>query len=207
MLTIDNLSLFKDDKKIFSNLGFSISIASALIIRGKNGCGKSSLLKILAGISQPTSGKILWGGTDVEEMRSDFNGDTQFIGHKNFLKPELSVKENLSFYSKLNDSSAALMSGIRFFDLEEFLDVKISKLSAGWQKRVMLAKLLSCPATLWILDEPSNNLDNKGRDKLYELIKNRIKDDGLVIMATHDEKFFDLGPNLDLENFSSQKIK
>jgi heme exporter protein A len=91
MLTVDNLSLFKDDKKIFSGLGFSVSLNSALIIKGRNGCGKSSLLKIIAGISKASSGKILWGENDVENFRDDFNGDSQFLGHKNFLKPELSV--------------------------------------------------------------------------------------------------------------------
>ncbi|OFW80613.1 MAG: heme ABC exporter, ATP-binding protein CcmA [Alphaproteobacteria bacterium RIFCSPLOWO2_01_FULL_40_26] len=201
MLTIDNLSLFKDDKKIFSALGFSVSINSALIIRGRNGCGKTSLLKIIAGISDATSGRILWGGEDVKNFRADFNGDTQFIGHKNFLKPELTAFENLRFYSKLSDTEMALDSALNFFELQNFADEKIKKLSAGWQKRVMLAKLLACPATIWLLDEPSNNLDKDGKEKLYGLIKTRIKEDGLVIMTTHDEMFFDLGHRLNLEDF------
>ncbi len=203
MLTIDNLSLCKDDKKIFCNLGFSISTSSALIIRGKNGCGKSSLLKIIAGISASSAGKILWGGVDVEQMRTDFNGDSQFLGHKNFLKPELTVRENLAFYSKLKGVEAALEFGINFFDLSGCSESKVKNLSAGWQRRVILAKLLCCPATLWLLDEPSNNLDLDGRKKLYELIKGRIKEDGLVIMATHDEMFFDLGPQVNLEDFQA----
>jgi len=201
VLTIDNLSLFKDDKKIFSALGFSVSINSALIIRGRNGCGKTSLLKIIAGISDATSGRILWGGEDVKNFRADFNGDTQFIGHKNFLKPELTAFENLRFYSKLSDTEMALDSALNFFELQNFADEKIKKLSAGWQKRVMLAKLLACPATIWLLDEPSNNLDKDGKEKLYGLIKTRIKEDGLVIMTTHDEMFFDLGHRLNLEDF------
>jgi heme exporter protein A len=202
MLTVDNLSLFKDDKQIFCNLGFSISLGSALIITGKNGCGKSSLLKMIAGITPPNSGKILWGGVDVEEMRGDFNGDTQFLGHKNFLKPELSVFENLLFFARLSDTEAALDSGLNFFGLNEIADKKVKSLSAGWQKRAMLAKLMVCPATIWLLDEPSNNLDKAGKEKLHGLIKTRVKEDGLVILTTHDESFFDLGPKLDLENFN-----
>jgi len=202
MLTIDNLSLFQDRKKIFANLGFSVSLNSALIITGKNGCGKSSLLKIISGISKPTSGKILWGEADVEGFRADFNGDTQFLGHKNFLKPELSIWENLRFYSRLADTEAALNSALNFFDLQAIKNEKVKTLSAGWQKRAMLAKLLACPATIWLLDEPSNNLDKAGKEKLHGLIKTRIKEDGLVIMTTHDEMFFDLGPRIDLEIFS-----
>ena len=202
MLTIDNLSLFKDHKKIFASLGFSVSINSAFIITGGNGCGKSSLLKIIAGISKANSGKILWGGADVEEFRGDFNGDMQFLGHKNFLKPELTVLENLRFYSKLADTERALDSALSFFDLTAIKNEKVKTLSAGWQKRVMLAKLLACPATIWLLDEPSNNLDKAGKEKLHGLIKTRIKEDGLVIMTTHDEMFFDLGPKLNLEEFN-----
>lgn len=205
MLTVDNLSLFKDDKKIFSHLGFSVSTSSALIIKGRNGCGKSSLLKILAGISAPTSGKILWGDVDIEEMRDDFNGDSQFLGHKNFLKPELTVRENLDFYARLNGTEIALESGLSFFGLTNLSNQKVRKLSAGWQKRVMLAKLLCCPSTVWFLDEPSNNLDLEGKEKLCDLIKTRIKESGLVIIATHDEMFFDLGPTLDLELFTTSE--
>jgi heme exporter protein A len=201
MLTIDNLSLFRDDKKIFSNLGFSVSTSSALIIKGYNGSGKSSLLKIIAGILPPTSGKILWGGEDVENFRDDFNGDMQFLGHKNFLKSELTVFENLDFYTKLADTQAALPAALSFFGLDKVRDEKVKNLSAGWQQKTRLAKLLACPATIWLLDEPSNNLDKETKEKLYQLIKQRIKEDSLVLTVTHDEMFFDLGPELDLKNF------
>lgn len=202
MLTIDNLSLFKDDKKIFGNLGFSVSLNSALIITGPNGSGKTSLLKIIAQISQASSGKILWGGVDVNEMKSNFMGDLQYIGHKNFLKPELTVLENLQFYAGLADTRAALESALNFFDLTKLQDKKIYQLSAGVQKRVKLAKLMACPATIWLLDEPTTNLDKATKEKLHALIKARIKEDGLVIIATHDESLFDLGIKLELENFN-----
>jgi heme exporter protein A len=202
MLTVNNLSFFKDDKKIFSDLGFSVGIGSALIITGRNGCGKSSLLKIIAGISKAKQGEILWGGNNIENFRDDFNGDSQFLGHKNFLKTELTVAENLKFYAKLSATKEALSSALSFFQLTNLADEKVKTLSAGWQKRVMLAKLLCCPATVWILDEPSSNLDKAGKEMLHGLIQTRIKEDGLVIMVTHDEMFFDLGPRLNLEDFS-----
>lgn len=202
MLTLNNLSLFKDDKKIFTNLGLSISLSSALIITGKNGCGKSSLLKIIAQISKPSAGEILWGSVNVEEFLSDFTGDLQYLGHKNFLKPQLTVLENLQFFARLADTENALMPAINFFELEEFLNRKVSTLSAGLQKRVQLAKLLACPSTIWILDEPSINLDKKWREKFHDLIAQRIKEDALIILASHDEIFFDLGIKLNLESYN-----
>ena len=201
MLTIDNLSFYKDNKKIFSDLSFSLSISSALIITGKNGCGKSSLLKIIAGIYETQSGRVLWGNENIENFRDDFNGDTQFIGHKNFLKPELTVKENLEFYADLRGTKNAVAPALEFFSLRDLQDSMVKNLSAGWQQRVMLTKLLACPSTVWLLDEPSNNLDKDGKEQLHELIKNRIKDRGLVILTSHDEMFFDLGPKLNLEDF------
>lgn len=202
MLTLNNLSLFKDDKKIFTNLGLSISLSSALIITGQNGCGKSSLLKIIAQINQPSSGEILWGGVNVKDFLDDFTGDLQYLGHKNFLKPQLTILENLEFFARLAGTEGAVLSAINFFELEEFLDVKIAKLSAGLQKRVQLAKLLACPATIWILDEPSVNLDKKWREKFHDLIAQRIKENALVILASHDEIFFDLGVKLNLEIYN-----
>ncbi len=202
MLTIENLSLSRDNKKIFSEVGLSICIGSTLVITGKNGSGKSSLLKILAGITKADSGKILWGKEDIENFRADFYGDMQFIGHKNFLKQELTIAENLRFYSRLSGTEIAIPSALRFFGLEDFADEKVKKFSAGWQKKIMLAKLMACPATIWLLDEPSNNLDREGKELLYNLIQMRSKEDGLVLLTTHDEMFFNLGPKLNIEDFA-----
>jgi heme exporter protein A len=202
MLTIDNLTLFREGKKIFSNLGFSLSINSLLVITGKNGVGKTSLLKIIAGISKATSGKILWGEKNIEDFRDDFNGDLQFLGHKNFLKPELTVIENLKFYAQLSGTEILIPASLNFFKLSELANQKVKKLSAGWQKRVMLAKLLACPATIWLLDEPFSNLDSEGKILLKGLIQTRIKENGLVILTSHDQDLFDLGIKINLEEFA-----
>lgn len=204
MLTVDNLSFYKNHKKIFSNLSFSIAPQSVLIVTGKNGVGKTTFLKILAGITKPTLGKLLWSDIDVEEIRDQFNGDLQFLGHKNFLKSELSVLENLRFYTKLHDSEILLPSALRFFNLEEIANQKIKTLSMGWQRRVMLAKLICCPATIWLLDEPTNNLDKAGKEKLKGLIETKVNEGGgLVIIVTHDEFLFDIGVKLNIEDFIS----
>lgn len=203
MLTIDNLTLIKDNKEIFSNLGFSVSTSSALIIKGKNGSGKTSLLKIICNIMQANSGQILWGGQNINQFRDDFNGDLQFIGHKNFLNLELTIKQNLLFFTRLHGSESALAAALNFFELEKIQNTTVKKLSAGWQKRVMLAKLLCCPTTIWLLDEPTTNLDNDCKEKLLGLIKTRIKENGLVILTSHDDFFDEIGVQVKLEDFKN----
>ena len=201
MLTIENLECKKNERTIFSELGFTLFLGSALIVSGKNGSGKTSLLKIIAGISKESKGKILWSGENIEDFRNDFNGDLQFIGHKNFLKQDSSVLENLLFYAKLHDSETLIPAALRFFKLEEKMDERVKNLSAGWQKRVQLARLLACPATIWVLDEPSNNLDAAGKKLLKGLIETQLENRGVVVMATHDEEFFKLGARVCLEDF------
>jgi heme exporter protein A len=219
MLTVENLSFEKNYKKIFGNLGFSIGLGSALIITGKNGSGKSSLLKIIAGIAKSSAnsfeqksnnedksllnqGKILWNNNDIEDFRDEFNSDVEYLGHKIALRANLTVAENLGFYAKLKDSEILISAALRYFNLEQFKNFKVTKLSAGWQKKVLLAKLLCCPATIWILDEPSSNLDNSSKEQLYSLIESKIKNSGIVIIATHDEIFFKLGPRINVEDYN-----
>ncbi len=202
MLSVENLSFYRNDQKIFADLGFSLFLNSALIITGKNGSGKTSLLKIIAGVFKESSGKILWDDQNIEDFRGDFNGDLQFLGHKNFLKQELTVIENLRFYADLTDSKMLLSSALKVFGLEEFADKKTKELSVGWQKRAMLAKLIACPATIWVLDEPTVNLDLQGKKIFCDLVKTKISNKGIVIIATHEPELFDFAANINMEDYS-----
>lgn len=205
MLTLNNLTYYIDNKQIFKNVGLSISTTSALIIKGDNGSGKTSLLRLICGLDKSYDGKILWGKNNVENMRHDFNADIQYIGHSNFLKQHLTIEQNLKFFSKLYDCELALESALSFFEILDQRNIIIKKLSAGIQKKVMLAKLLACPSTIWILDEPLVNLDKKFQDKLLSLIKTRIKEGGLVIIATHSDIFDKLGPTININDFKNDR--
>lgn len=205
MLSVENLELRKNNQKIFSNLGFSLFVGASLEVKGKNGSGKTSLLKIITGISKQSSGKILWAGKDIEEFRPDFNADLQYLGHKNFLKQELSVYDNLNIYASLHETTILIPSALSFFKIAHLKDKKVKTLSAGMQKRVMLAKLLTCPATIWILDEPTTNLDKEGRGLLHGLIKTKLENQGMVIIATHEENFLDFAAKINMEDFHECK--
>ncbi|HLD76908.1 MAG TPA: heme ABC exporter ATP-binding protein CcmA [Rickettsiales bacterium] len=201
MLSVENLGFYRNDQKIFTNLGFSLFLNAALVVVGKNGSGKTSLLKIIAGLFKESSGKILWDEQNITDFRDDFNGDIQFLGHKNFLKQELSVFENLKFYADLTDSKILIPSALKIFDLEEFANKKIKELSNGWQKRVMLAKLVACPATIWILDEPTINLDSQGKKIFCDLVKTKIANQGMAIIATHEPELFDFAAKINMEDY------
>jgi heme exporter protein A len=206
MLTLDKINYSKNQKKIISNLGFTIGLNSCLTISGKNGSGKTTLLKIIAGLTSlgkpEDSGQILWNNEDIENIKEDFYSDIQYLGHNNFLKKDLSVLDNLLFYARLSDSEILVPSAIRYFKLDNILYCKVGKLSAGWQKRVMLAKLLCCPSTIWLLDEPTINLDKDGKELLFNLVSTRIKEEGIVLIATHDDLFSSISANINLEDFN-----
>ncbi len=202
MLTVHKLSISYHHKKVFSNVGFSLPLGACLLIKGGNGIGKTSLLKAIAGISNIESGEILWNNHNIEQILPSFQQETKFIGHKNFFKPQLSVLENLLFYSKLTNTEITVPMAMHFFGLTDLSDHKIAKLSAGWQQRCLLALLLTNACGLWLLDEPTKNLDLAGKQQLKGLIQTRIKQNGIVIIATHTNIFDDLGQGLFLQDFT-----
>ena len=193
MLTIENLSLSKNGINIFSNIGFSLFLGATMVVTGKNGSGKTSLLKILAGISKESSGKITWDGVEIDKIRADFGKDMQFIGHKNFMKLDLTVLENLEFYASFYESEMLIPAALNFFKIEDLFDKKVKYLSAGMQKKVMLCKLMICPATLWILDEPDSNLDDESKKLLAGLIRSKTENGGMVVVASHEPGIYEGG--------------
>ena len=201
MLTLNSITYHKNQQLIFKDLGFSIGSGSGLILSGSNGSGKTTLLKIIAGLCCQNSGEILWNNENIKKFYPEFSADINYIGHKNFLKLQLTVWQNLSFYANLSDAAILLPATIKYFSLEKILQKPINQLSSGWQKKIMLAKLLCCPAAIWLLDEPTINLDEQTKKLLFNLVSTRIKDGGIVIIATHDEIFKPLANIIYLEDF------
>jgi heme exporter protein A len=205
MLTLNKINYSKNHQKIICDLGFSAGLNSCITLKGKNGSGKTTLLKIIAGLNEVNSknnnGELLWNNKSINHIKEDFYSDLQYIGHEDSFKSDLTILENLLFYTRINESELLIASAVRYFKLDNFIDIKLHKLSAGMRKKVALAKLLCCPATIWLLDEPTINLDKESRELLFNLVSTRIKENGIVIIATHDDLFKDISAEINLDDF------
>lgn len=204
MLTLKNISCKRGEKTLFKNLSFTIGDRCALVIRGANGSGKTSLLNIIACLSSPSEGEILYANENVTGKHwKEYCSIIQYIGHKNALKPQLTVLENLQFWAKLRDSDERLNAALSFFDLDKYKHTPCGKLSQGWQKKAALARLLALPSEIWLLDEPFTNLDEDTKLKLNSIIETRCENGGSVILAAHGAVNINNSVELNLEDFTA----
>ena len=189
MLEIKSLSCERDERLLFSDLSFSISSGEVLQIEGENGTGKTSLLRILCGLSASFEGEIFWKNQPIDEVRDDFNHAMLYVGHLAGVKAALSPEENLQWMMRLAPSlnKLTIYQALEKVGLYGFEDVPCHTLSAGQQRRVGLARLYLSAAPLWILDEPFTALDKKGVAEKEALIAQHVHAGGAVILTTHHD--------------------
>jgi len=191
MVSCLNITCQRGDRTIFYRLGFSLLPGSLLQLTGGNGAGKTSLLRIMAGLL-PAEGQILFRNEQ----------GIHYLAHQNALKPELSVLENLRFWAKLSGEEILLTPAMRYWGLEALADMRVGRLSAGWQRRTALARLMVSPAAVWLLDEPTQNLDSKGKALLAGMISAQCNGGGIVVMATHEMDLVKPALQLAMEDFA-----
>ena len=188
MLTATGLSCVRGERCLFTELDLAVGPGEWLHVQGENGTGKTSLLRILAGLSPPAAGAIRWNGEPTQTLAEDFRKELLFLGHHGAVKEELTPFENLSLAAQLDgttlDESAALKALARF-GLRGREDLAVRFLSAGQKRRVLLARLAVRKATLWILDEPFTALDVKAVDMLSGLIVEHVTQGGIAILTSH----------------------
>ncbi len=202
MLTLNNISCSRGGRQLFKNLGFTLGDCCVLLLKGPNGSGKTTLLNVVAGFITPDSGEVLYANENVKgDHWQEYCEMVQYLGHKNAIKPKLTVRENLEFWAGLRDCKDRIDAAIAFFDLEEFENTECGKLSAGWQRKVALAKLLACRSEIWLLDEPFTNLDEDTKLKLASMINTRCEQGGSVIIATHEDSLISNACEINLEEF------
>tara|TARA_Y100001970_G_scaffold150158_1_gene184132 strand:+ start:79 stop:681 length:603 start_codon:yes stop_codon:yes gene_type:complete len=176
LLESKNLSLMRNDHYIIRDLSIEISPKTVVNIFGNNGSGKTSLLKVLSGITEKTNGEILRNNVDVI-----------YVGHKNGLKSNLTIHENLAL-DNLQDrviSSDEIDNVIRKYQMFDYRDTLVKNLSHGQQKRVCLMRTIIINSNLWLLDEPYSALDSKGIDILNNTIKEAVTNGVAVLMTNH----------------------
>ncbi|WP_077730739.1 cytochrome c biogenesis heme-transporting ATPase CcmA [Methylocaldum sp. 14B] len=182
------LECVRSDSLLFSDLNLSVRAGQVLQIEGPNGSGKTSLLRILAGLTPPSDGEVLWRGENIARRRSAFLSEVAYLGHQLGLKAELSVEENLRLSLALNGLSflhESLAEALRTVGLTGREDTPARALSAGQRQRIALARLIMSSAKLWILDEPFTALDVGGVSLVETLLEAHLSCGGLAVLTSH----------------------
>jgi heme exporter protein A len=190
MLEARALACVRGERRLFEGLNLTVSSGECLHVRGENGVGKTSLLRLLTGLSKPETGEILWGGLSINKDVSTFHRELLFLGHRDALKEDLTALENLQLYAALDDihlPDEKALSALWRFGLRGREHLPVSCLSAGQKRRVLMARMLTRQAKLWILDEPFNALDVHAVQALQDLIAEHVEFGGLVVLTSHQE--------------------
>ena len=184
-----NISCIRGNKLLFKNLNFKLFSGELLLIKGANGSGKTSLLKILSGLLKPISGSIIVNKKDMNLLKDEYFKYFEYVGHENAIKSALTVRENLNFYLKIKKdlTKKNFEKSIKIFNLKNLLDVKIENLSSGDKRRVSLSRLILSKSKMWFLDEPTNGLDKINTLNFFKILKQHLLFNGLAIIASHDE--------------------
>jgi heme exporter protein A len=186
-LSVSKLQCVRDERILFDDLNFSLNAGQVLQIEGHNGSGKTSLLRILCGLSQPMEGQVLWRGEDIQNDYNAYWMQLNYVGHFQGVKGDLTPLENLAVARSLSTqpTDTPLEDALAQVGLRGFEDVPARALSAGQQRRVALARLLVKQADAWILDEPFTALDKKGIAWVEGQLAQHADKGGLVVLTSH----------------------
>ena len=190
MLQGSNLACVRGDRRLFKDVNFTLEAGTLMQVHGPNGSGKTSLLRILCGLSNPALGEITWNGTGIRTLGYEYLSNLTYIGHLSGTKDDLTVMENIRISSALAGvqiTEAQAREALAYMGLKgrELLPAKV--LSQGQRRRVALARLLVCKTKLWILDEPLAALDVMAVKLIQRLLERHLADEGMVIMTTHQD--------------------
>jgi heme exporter protein A len=193
----------RSGRLVFSGVEFRIESGDALLVVGANGSGKSSLLRIMAGLLPPAAGALFWSGSEISDDAAAHRERVAYLGHGDAIKPGLTVAEEIRFWTLLNgNDERAGQAALSAMALDRLLHFSCRHLSAGQKRRLAIARVLAhIGAPLWILDEPTNGLDEEARKRLSSALSAHRDGGGMVIVASHDgidlpgAKTLELGPH------------
>ena len=187
MLTVEGLHLWRGDRHVLRGVSFSVEPGRCALLTGRNGAGKTTLLRAIAGLLEPEQGQVTWRGGPARAQRDDFHSELSYLGHEPALKGDLTGKENLRYSVGIRRgvTAAEIDAALTRTGATAFGDRLVRTLSAGQRRRVALAGVLLANAALWLLDEPTTNLDADGQQLVAELAAEHLARDGLIVAAVH----------------------
>jgi len=182
-LTASNLACRRGGRDVFADVSFSNGSGEILAIRGRNGAGKSSLLRMVVGLVRIAHGRLALEGGDPELTIGE---QAHYLGHQDAFKPSLSVRENLQFWAEfLGGGAADLREPLAAVGLDPLADLPAAYLSAGQRRRLSIARLIAVKRPIWLLDEPVNALDAAAQESLTAFMRAHLAGGGLILAATH----------------------
>ena len=176
------LACVRGGREVFSELGFALSGGEALLVTGRNGAGKSSLLRMVAGLIRVTGGQLAITGADPEKNIPE---QTHYLGHQDALKPSLTVAENLGFWMRYLGGTGTPQTPLAAVGLAGLADLPAAYLSAGQRRRLSIARLVAVNRPIWLLDEPTSALDREAQDTLKGLMQRHLSGGRLIVAAAH----------------------
>ncbi len=190
MLEVTNLGCVRGHRTLFSDINFRINPGTLLQLKGANGSGKTSLLRIVCGLMAPESGEVRWEGAKIRSLGEEYSRALAYLGHRNGIKEELSSLENLRISAGLAGfqlSREQAQEALKQVGLSGRENLPARFLSEGQRRRSALARLVACKTKLWVLDEVLASLDGAAVRLVESLLERHLSNDGLAIVATHHE--------------------
>jgi len=188
LLQIDNLACIRDDRVLFEHLNLSLAAGQMLLVEGRNGSGKTSLLRILTGLKLADEGEVLWRGKDIQQLAADYTEQVSYVGHHDGVKRDLSCLENLRLVQAMGKPSGVeLDEALDRVSLYRYGDTLVRNLSAGQRRRLALSRLMVTDSLLWILDEPFTSLDKKSMASFESMFESHLVGEGIIVMTSHHD--------------------
>jgi heme exporter protein A len=181
-LRAKELTCNRGGREVFRDLSFGVSTGEAMVVTGRNGAGKSSLLRMIAGLVRIAAGRLTLEGGEADIPIGE---QAHYLGHQDAMKPSLTVGENLQFWSRFLGDERGVEPALEAVELAPLADLPAAYLSAGQRRRLSIARLVAVPRPIWLLDEPTSSLDAPSQKRLAELMRGHLVNGGMIIAAAH----------------------
>ena len=181
-LLAKNIACNRGGRDVFAGVSFTVAAGEALMVTGRNGAGKSSLLRLIAGLVRIAAGRLELSGGEPD---APIGEQAHYLGHQDALKPSLSVAENLKFWTDYLGGATPVGVALDAVGLEPLAELPAAYLSAGQRRRLSIARLIAVTRPLWLLDEPTSALDTASQTRLAELMRAHLAGGGLIVAAAH----------------------